>query len=211
MFAALLQRIIRPLQRLFGAGDGTIGIYGAPNAGKTMLANRICQDWNVEAQGSVSEVAHETRSVREIKRVRLASEKGGMTIDIVDTPGLASRVTALDMEMQWGLDSDDAASRARQATEGIVQAIGHLNRVSGLVLVVDSTERPDNPVNMKLLEHAKARKLPVVVAVNKIDLPQSDVTRVSDALREYRIVPISALNRWNFDTFYNAMFEEFRN
>ena len=31
-----------------------LGIYGPPNAGKTTLANRVCQDWLGKRMGSVS-------------------------------------------------------------------------------------------------------------------------------------------------------------
>ena len=41
-----------------------LGLYGPPNAGKTTLANKICQDWLGEDLGSVSNVPHETREIQ---------------------------------------------------------------------------------------------------------------------------------------------------
>lgn len=213
LIGPLVERIARLLRagfsRLGRAREPVVGIYGAPNAGKTLLANRICEDWRVEAQGSVSEIPHETRTLRAVKSVKLSTDGASMTIDIVDTPGLASRVTSLELEMGHGLEKGAAEGRAREAGAGILAAIAHLDKISALLLVVDTTEKPDHPVNLRLLKHARARRLPVVIVLNKIDLAESDVDGASRALRDWRLVPVSALMRWNMDTLYVAMLEEF--
>ena len=40
-----------------------LGLYGPPNAGKTTLANKICQDWLGEEMSAVSKIPHETREI----------------------------------------------------------------------------------------------------------------------------------------------------
>ena len=61
------------LHRLFGKKEKriVIGIYGAPNAGKTTLANRIAMDCNVEPKGVVSEIPHETGEIVRIENLEL--------------------------------------------------------------------------------------------------------------------------------------------
>ena len=53
------------LRNLFGKKKHIkLGLYGPPNAGKTTLANRICQDWLGEEMGTVSNIPHETREIQ---------------------------------------------------------------------------------------------------------------------------------------------------
>ena len=62
MVFKILKRFSRRILRnIFGSKDNIkLGFYGPPNAGKTMLANRICKDWTVEEIGAVSGIPHET-------------------------------------------------------------------------------------------------------------------------------------------------------
>ncbi|WP_432479048.1 translation initiation factor IF-2 [Nocardioides sp. GXQ0305] len=45
------------------------------------------------------------------------------------------------------------------------------------------------PQTVEALNHAKAAEVPIVVAVNKIDLPEADATKVRGQLTEYGLVP----------------------
>jgi translation initiation factor IF-2 len=45
------------------------------------------------------------------------------------------------------------------------------------------------PQTVEALNHAKAAEVPIVVAVNKIDLPEADPTKVRGQLTEYGLVP----------------------
>ena len=60
-----------------------LGFYGPPNAGKTTLANKICEDWLGEKMGSVSKVPHETRSVQTKEKVSIKSGKKEITFNII--------------------------------------------------------------------------------------------------------------------------------
>jgi GTPase SAR1 family protein len=51
-----------------------LGIYGAPNVGKTTLANRIALDWTGEKVGKVSEIPHETRWVQKKERIEIKAK-----------------------------------------------------------------------------------------------------------------------------------------
>ncbi len=69
-----------------------IGFYGPPNAGKTSLANLLCEDWAGESIGTVSDVPHETRKVQLKEKVEIEHKGKKMMLKIVDTPGIATRV-----------------------------------------------------------------------------------------------------------------------
>ena len=88
----------RWLFRLFKKKSLKIGLYGAPNAGKTTLANRISMDWTKEAMGLTSPIPHETNEVIQ-KRVVISLGKKKNNFDIFDTPGVAG--TAIEYKVQW--------------------------------------------------------------------------------------------------------------
>ena len=69
-----------------------LGFYGPPNAGKTTLANRICQDWLGEDLGSVSKVPHETREIQVKEKVKIKSDNKELDFNIIDTPGIATKI-----------------------------------------------------------------------------------------------------------------------
>jgi len=85
--------ITRVTERLFRENEQRrIGIYGPPNAGKTTLANRIARDWTGDAVGPESQIPHETRRARRKENVEIERDGNSVTIDIVDTPGVTTKV-----------------------------------------------------------------------------------------------------------------------
>jgi len=185
-----------------------IGIYGPPNAGKTTLANRILLDWVGDVMGSTSEIPHETRRARLREGVKIEVDGRTIMIDIVDTPGLATKIDFHDF-LKYGLSEEEAKRRAKEATEGVIEAIKWLDDLDGVILVMDSTEDPFTQVNITIVGNIEARKLPLIIAANKIDLPNASPARIKSAFPQHTVVPISALKGLNMDTFYRVLAEKF--
>lgn len=57
-----------------------------------------------------------------------------------------------------------------------------------VILVVSSIEGP-KPQTVEVIERCKLSKTPVIVALNKIDLPDSDVERTKNEISKYGLVP----------------------
>ena len=210
-FMGILDSFRGFLRRLFGKRRKVrIGIYGPPNAGKTTLANRIVKDWSGEDLGSVSEVPHETRHVTEKKDVSVKVGKGELSLDIIDTPGVATKIDFHEFVESYGFDEVEGRQRAKEATEGVIEAIRWLDNVEGVILVMDSTEDPFTQVNITILGNLEARKLPVLIAANKVDQEDSSLDTIKSAFPQHKVVPISALLGYNMDKLYREMIKTFR-
>ena len=195
-------------KNLFKKKTAKIGIYGPPNAGKTTLANRIIRDWTGDAMGAVSNVPHETRRARRREGVTIQSNGSKVTLDIVDTPGLATKVDFHEF-MAHGLEEEEAKRRAKEATEGIIEAVKWLDDLDGVILVMDATEDPFTQVNVTVIGNMEARKLPLLIAANKIDRPESSPARIRSAFPQHPLVPISALDGQNIDALYEEIADHF--
>jgi GTP-binding protein Era len=196
------------LKKLFKKKKAKIGIYGPPNAGKTTLANRIVRDWTGDAMGSVSHIPHETRRARRRENVTITSNGSSVTLDIIDTPGIATRIDFHDF-MAFGLPEEESKRRAKEATEGVMESVKWLEDLDGVILVMDSTEDPYTQVNVVIIGNFEARKLPILIAANKIDLPNSSPARIHNAFPQHPLVPISALDGKNIDLLYKEIAEHF--
>ncbi|MCZ7400633.1 MAG: Era-like GTP-binding protein [Candidatus Methanoperedens sp.] len=196
------------LKKLFKKKKAKIGIYGPPNAGKTTLANRIVRDWTGDAMGSVSHIPHETRRARRREDVTITSNGSSVTLDIIDTPGIATKIDFHDF-MAFGLPEDESKRRAKEATEGVMESVKWLEDLDGVILVMDATEDPYTQVNVVIIGNFEARKLPILIAANKIDLPNSSPARIHSAFPQHPLVPISALEGKNIDLLYKEIAEHF--
>ena len=186
-----------------------IGIYGPPNAGKTTLSNRIARDWTGDAIGTESHVPHETRRARRKENVEIKRNGKSVTIDVVDTPGVTTKVDYEEF-LEFDIEEEDAIRRSREATEGVAEAMHWLREdIDGVIYVLDSADDPFTQVNTMLIGIIESRDIPVLIFANKIDLEDSNVQRISNAFPQHETVPLSALEGDNMDEVYDKIAEYF--
>lgn len=191
---------------LFGLRKNVrLGLYGPPNAGKTSLANQICKDWTGEEIGSVSPIPHETRSVQVKEKIEIRKNSKQLMLKLIDTPGIATKIDYEDF-IKFGLKKKIAQKRAKEATYGVIEAIKWLDDVDCVVVVLDATQNPYSQVNLTIIGNLAARKIPVLIVGNKIDLKKADLKRIEASFPEYEVVGISAKFGQNIGEFYESLF-----
>ena len=98
---------------------------------------------------------------------------GDRLITFIDTPGHAAFT----------------AMRARGAS------------VTDIVIIIVSAEDGVKPQTLEAIDHAKAAKVPIIVALNKMDLPNANPERVLTELSEAGLTP----EEWGGDTLVNKI------
>lgn len=183
-----------------------LGLYGPPNGGKTTLANKITLDWIGEEMGKVSTIAHETREIQIKEQITIKSKGKELTFNLVDTPGIATKIDYEDF-IKAGMKEKEAKKRAKEATKGVIDAIKWLDDMDTVVVILDSTKDPYSQVNITIIGNLEARKIPVLIVANKIDLNKSDVKKVQAAFPQYDVIGISAKYGNHINNFYEALFK----
>ena len=203
------RRFSTMIRRIFGKQHAKIGIYGPPNVGKTTLANRILRDWTGDIMGSVSDIPHETRRAKWKTNIRIDNGNSSLTMDLVDTPGISTKIDFKEFMNTFGLTKEESRNRAKEATEGVIESIRWLEDIDGVVLVMDSTQDPFTQVNVTIIGNLEARNLPILIAANKIDADEASPATLKSAFPQHPVIPISALTGYNAENLYTTMVKTF--
>lgn len=204
------KKISKYLKAIFSKKQTKIGIYGPPNAGKTTLSNRIVRDWTGDVVGPVSEIPHETRRARRKEGIEIKDDSGhSLMIDIVDTPGVTTKIDYKEF-IEYGIEKEEAIRRAREATEGVAEAMHWLREdIDGVIYMLDATQDPFTQVNIMLVGIIESRKLPILIVANKTDLPDASPKRINSAFPQHPVIAISGLEGTNVETLYKEMLKVF--
>jgi signal recognition particle receptor subunit beta len=127
----------------------------------------------------------------------------------VDTPGVTTKIDYHEF-VEYGIEKEDAVKRAREATEGVAEAMHWLREdIDGVIYMLDATLDPFAQVNIMMVGIIESRNLPVVIVANKIDLPDAAPGRIKSAFPQHPVISISGLDGTNVDELYEKMIEFF--
>lgn len=73
--------------------------------------------------------------------------------------------------------------------------------VTDIVIIIVSAEDGVKPQTIEAIDHAKAANVPIIVAINKMDLPNANPERVMQELAEHNLTP----EEWGGDTLINKI------
>lgn len=152
-----------------------VTVMGHVDHGKTTLLDTI-RKANVVADeaGAITQhissysINYKTENKDLLKADLAKSKNGAIKITFVDTPGHEAF----------------AAMRARGS-----------QLADFIILMVSAVEGP-KPQTVEVIERAKLSKTPVIVAINKIDLPDSDIERAKAEIAAFGLTP----EEWGGDT-----------
>ena len=154
--------------------------------------------------GSVSKVPHETREIQVKEKIRIKKKGKELVFNLIDTPGIATKIDYEEFTA-FKMKKSEAKERAKEATKGVIEAIKWLDSMDIVIVVLDSTINPYSQVNITIIGNLAARKIPVLIGANKIDLKKSNIKKIEAAFPQYPIVGMSALKGKNIDEFYEEL------
>jgi translation initiation factor IF-2 len=133
----------------------------------------------------------------------VAGEAGGITQHI----GAYQTKTASN-EIITFLDTPGHAAFTEMRSRGA--------KVTDIVILVVAADDGIMPQTIEAINHAKLAKVPIIVAINKIDKPEANIKKTTEALLshdlvpeefggEVMVVPISAKQKLNLDKLLDAV------
>jgi len=136
-----------------------ITVMGHVDHGKTTLLDRI-RETSV-ASGESGGITQHISAYQVTLAETKSKDLKNKTITFIDTPGHA------------------AFSAMRE----------HGTAITDIVVLIIATDDGVMPQTIEVIKQAQGNNVPLIVALNKTDLPDSDITKVKQQLAEYDLVP----------------------
>ena len=127
----------------------------------------------------------------------VSSEHGGITQHIG-----AYQVTTKDNKLITFIDTPGHAAFTEMRARG--------SKITDIVVLVVAADDGIKPQTVEAIKHAKAAKVPIIVAINKCDLPEKNISKIKNEMMQYELiaedlsgdtlfVEVSALKKINLD------------
>tara|TARA_B100000886_G_scaffold325285_1_gene270685 strand:+ start:1666 stop:3849 length:2184 start_codon:yes stop_codon:yes gene_type:complete len=90
------------------------------------------------------------------------------------------------------------------------------SKITDIVVLVVAADDGIKPQTIEAIKHAKAAKVPIIVAINKCDLPEKNINKIKNEMMQYELVAedlsgdtlfveVSALKKMNLDKLKEAI------
>tara|TARA_X000001036_G_scaffold259318_1_gene241088 strand:+ start:905 stop:3088 length:2184 start_codon:yes stop_codon:yes gene_type:complete len=127
----------------------------------------------------------------------VSGEHGGITQHIG-----AYQVTTENNKVITFIDTPGHAAFTEMRARG--------SKITDIVVLVVAADDGIKPQTVEAIKHAKAAKVPIIVAINKCDLPQKNISKIKNEMMQYELiaedlsgdtlfVEVSALKKINLD------------
>ncbi len=127
----------------------------------------------------------------------VSGEHGGITQHIG-----AYQVTTDDKKIITFIDTPGHAAFTEMRARG--------SKITDIVVLVVAADDGIKPQTVEAIKHAKAAKVPIIVAINKCDLPEKNISKIKNEMMQYELiaedlsgdtlfVEVSALKKINLD------------
>ena len=84
------------------------------------------------------------------------------------------------------------------------------SKITDIVVLVVAADDGIKPQTVEAIKHAKVAKVPIIVAINKCDLPEKNISKIKNEMMQYELiaedlsgdtlfVEVSALKKMNLD------------
>ncbi len=133
----------------------------------------------------------------------VSSEHGGITQHIG-----AYQVQTEDKKIITFIDTPGHAAFTEMRARG--------SKITDIVILVVAADDGIKPQTIEAIKHAKAAKVPIIVAINKCDLPNKNISKIKNEMMKYELisedlsgdtlfVEVSALKKINLDKLKDAV------
>ena len=127
----------------------------------------------------------------------VSGEYGGITQHIG-----AYQVTTEDSKIITFIDTPGHAAFTEMRARG--------SKITDIVVLVVAADDGIKPQTVEAIKHAKAAKVPIIVAINKCDLPEKNISKIKNEMMQYELiaedlsgdtlfVEVSAIKKTNLD------------